>query len=203
MSIARIIKPQGRRGEVAAELLTDFPGRFAERKHVHLLLKSGQWRGQLSGFEIEDFWPHKGRMILKFRGVDSISDAEKLAGAEVQIERGQRAPLEGNAAYAGDLVGCAVVEVGRETPRQLGVIDDVLAGAGEAPLLVVKSGSRELLVPFAEEFLRKMDVGGRRIEVALPEGLLALDAPLSAAEKQEQHRGAETKGKRKKEKGKS
>jgi 16S rRNA processing protein RimM len=198
VTIARIIKPQGRRGEVAAELLTDFPERFADRRRVQLLFRSGERSGQLSGFEIEDFWPHKGRVVLKFAGVDSISDAEKLAGADVQIPKVERAPLEGNAAYASDLVGCAVFEVGGGIRRELGVIDDVLAGAGEAPLLVVKSGGRELLIPFAEEFLRKLDIAGRTVEMALPEGLLDVDAPLSGAEKQEQ----QTEGKRQKEKGK-
>ena len=169
------MKPQGRRGEVAADILTDFPERFAERKRVYALAPDGSRRE----LQVEEFWPHKGRMVLKFGGVDSISDAEMLAGYEVQIPIGERAPLEQGATYVSDLLGCTVLESGRE----LGVIADVQFGAGEAPLLVVKQGSRELLIPLAEEFLRELDVNAKRVVLALPEGMLELDAPLRKDEK--------------------
>ncbi len=180
-----MVKTQGRHGEVAADLYTDFPERFAERRQTYVLLPQGERRV----VELESHWGHKGRVVLKFRGVDSISDAEKLVGAEIQIPREERAELEAGAAYVSDLVGCAVSanEAGRE--RAIGEIAEVQFGAGEAPLLVLREGAREHLVPFAAEFLESVDVEHKRVRMKLPEGMLEIDAPLSEDEKREQQRG--------------
>jgi len=175
-----VARPQGRHGEVAAELHTDFPERFAERKRVFALLPGGQRRE----LRVEEFWPHKGRMVLKFAGVDSISQAEALAGCEIQIPRSERAKLEPGSVYAGDLIGCEVIASG----ATVGKIDEVQFGAGDAPLLVIRQGRRELMIPFAEAYLKKVDLSGRRVEMELPEGMLELDAPLSRDEKAAQQR---------------
>ena len=173
-------RTQGRRGEVAAELHTDFPERFGERKRLFALAPDGSRRP----LELETSWEHKGGIVLKFRGVDSIADADALVGCEIQIERKDRAPLKPGTAYIADLVGCAVFADGRE----LGRIEDVQFGAGDAPLLVIKGkGEKEYLVPFAEEFVRSLDIERKRLDMALPEGLLELDAPLSEEEKRQQH----------------
>ena len=176
-----MVKPQGRHGEVSAELHTDFPERFAERKRVYALRADGS-RSEL---QIEEFWPHKGRVVLKFQGLDSIEDAERLRGCEIQIPLEERAPLEEGSAYVGDLVGCTVFDGGRE----IGGVKDVQFGAGEAPLLVIASGKRELLVPLAQEFLVAMDTAAKLIEMMVPQGMLELDAPLSAEEKKRQKEG--------------
>ncbi len=177
------MKPQGRHGEVAVELFTSFPERFAERRSILALEANGSRRP----LEVEEFWSHKGRMILKFAGVDSIDEAERLVGCEIQVPLSQRSTLEPDEAYVSDLVGCAVfvVEAGQEA-RQIGTIADVTFGAGEAPLLVIRSGRREHLVPFAQAYIARLDLAGKRIEMRLPEGMLELDAPLSADEKREQ-----------------
>ena len=176
ITIARVVKPQGRVGEVSAELFTDFPERFAERRHLFALATTGNRRE----LELEDFWPHKGRMILKFAGIDSIDDAASLAGAEIQIPREQRAPLEEGSFYVSDLVGCRVfASEGSAEVRELGPVTDVVFGAGEAPLLQVREAAREFLIPFVESYTKRVDLDARRIELVLPEGMLELDAPLS------------------------
>jgi len=171
-------KTQGRRGEVAVELHTDAPDRFSPGFEVSALGNDGS-RTQL---QVEDLWPHKGYLILKFKGIDSISEAEPLVGAELQVPRSQRAQLEPGWSYVSDLVGCRVFAGSRE----VGVVVDVSFGAGEAPLLEVRSGGRTVEIPYAEAYLVKVDLDSKRIEMQLPEGLLELDAPLSAEEKREQ-----------------
>ena len=176
ITIARVTKTQGRKGEVAAILLTDFPDRFAERKRLFLLAPDNRRREA----ELEDFWFHKGGIVLKFAGVDSISQAEELAGCEVQIPLSERAVLEGGWVYVSDLIGYVVSDRGRE----IGKIADVQFGAGEAPLLVIKGeGKKEYLVPFAEAYIAAMLPGEKRLDMKLPEGMLELDAPLSQEEK--------------------
>ncbi len=101
--------------------------------------------------------------------------------------REQRAELESGAAYVSELIGCQVWIVGEDGLRLLGQIAGIDFGAGTAPLLVVRGeGEQEYLLPYAEEFLRAVDLEGRRIEMHLPEGLLELQAPLNAQEKQRQ-----------------
>lgn len=178
ITLARVVKTQGRHGEVAVEVHSDIPDRLHSGLRLFALAEDGSRRE----LKIEDAWPHKDFVVLKFARVDSISDAEPLVGCELQVPRSERAQLEDGAAYVSDLVGCALLDHGRE----VGVISDVRFGAGEAPLLVVGSGRSELEIPFAQEFLARVDLAAKRIEMNLPEGLLDVNAPVTAEEKEQQ-----------------
>lgn len=134
--------------------------------------------------KLEDAWPHKEFVVVKFAGVDSISDAEDLVGSELQVPLSERAPLDPGAAYVSDLVGCTVFDRG----RSIGTVSDVRFGAGEAPLLVVGAGKSEFEIPYAQAFLVRVELEARRIEMALPEGLLEVNAPLTEEEKQQQQK---------------
>jgi len=125
-------------------------------------------------------------MVLKFEGIDSINDAEPLKGAEVQIPAEERAELKDGAAYVTDLVGCRVWVTWGSRLRDIGSVSDVTFDAGEAPVLEIKDGKREHLVPLAQEYIRLLDIAAKRIELELPEGMLELDAPLSSEEKSAQ-----------------
>ncbi len=177
ITIARVVKTQGRHGEVAAELHTDFPEKFAERKKLFAL----DARGERRELRLEEHWLHKSYVVLKFAGVESINEAESLIGVEIQVPREMRVEIEPGAAYVSDLVGCEVFDHG----RAIGNVKDVQFGAGEAPLLVVSEGARESLIPFAQEFIAAIDIEGKRVEMKLPAGMLELDAPLSREEKSE------------------
>ncbi len=184
ITLALVVKTQGRFGEVAVELQSDVPERFAAGMKLLALAKTPPETQDLRReLQIEDLWPHKGMLVLKFAGVDSISDAETLVGAELQVPRSERAELETGWTYVSDLVGCVVLDHGRE----VGCIEDVQFGAGEAPLLIVTSeAGRKFDVPFAEAYLEAVDVARRQVRVNLPEGMLDINAPLTADEKQEQ-----------------
>ena len=178
VTLARIVKTQGRRGEVAVEAHSGIPGRLYAGMRVSALDTSDSRRE----LKIEDAWPHKDWLVLKFEGIDSISDAERLIRSELQVPLSERAELEAGAAYVSDLVGCSLFDGGRE----VGTVTDVRFGAGEAPLLVVGSGKSELEVPYAQEFLVEVDLEHERIEMNLPEGLLEVNAPLTDEEKKQQ-----------------
>jgi 16S rRNA processing protein RimM len=182
--LARIRRPQGRKGEVFAEILTDFPEKFAERRQLWLLRENDSARssGQPSALPrqvtLTNNWLHKGGVVLHFDGVNSISEAEELAGLIVAIPLAERTPLAEDEAYIGDLIGCVLIDVARGEPIVVGEIEDVDRTAGPVPLLIVrgtnpKSGD-EILIPFAKSYLRKIDIEGRRVEMALPVGLVDL-----------------------------
>jgi 16S rRNA processing protein RimM len=122
--------------------------------------------------EVERTWMHGDQLIFKFKGVDTISDAERLAGADVSIPMDQRpAPPEGEY-YQSDLLGCEVFD---QIGRRLGTVAD-WQETGATPLLVVRQpNGKEILIPFANSICTKIDVGQRRIEVSLPEGLQDLN----------------------------
>ena len=176
-----MVKTQGRRGEVAAEVLSDIPGRFTVGMKLLALPRDSETiRREL---EVEQFWPHKSLLVLKFAGVDSISVAETLLGSELQVPRSQRSKLESGWNYVSDLVGCVLID----QTREIGRIEDVQFGAGEAPLMIVRDTSAKLVeVPFAEAYLDGVDVDGRQIRMKLPDGLLEVNAPLTEEEKKEQ-----------------
>jgi 16S rRNA processing protein RimM len=138
--------------------------------------------GSRRELKIEELWPHKGYLVLKFEGVDSISEAESLIGCELQVPARERSKLEPGWAYISDLVGCVVLDGDHE----IGSVADVRFGAGEAPLLVVKTGSKEYEIPYAEAYLSSTDLEHKRIFMSLPEGMLELNAPLTAEEKEQQ-----------------
>jgi len=135
--------------------------------------------------EIEGLWPHKGWLILKFRGVDSISDAEALVRSEVQVPRSERAPLETGVTYVSDLIGCVLFD----GEREIGKIEDVEFSAGEAPLLILRKGKKEYEIPYAEAYLTGVEMGRKVIRMALPEGMLEVNAPLTPEEKRHQAGG--------------
>lgn len=171
---------QGRRGEVLVEPHSDVPDRFRVGLKLLALAKNDARRE----LQVEEFWPHKNRLALKFAGVDSISEAEGLVGSELQVLRGERAQLGPGWTFVSDLAGCVVFDHDREVGR----VEDISFGAGEAPLLIVRAGTKEHEIPYAEAYLKSVDLGLRQIKMLLPEGLLDLDAPLTAEEKQQQQK---------------
>ncbi len=196
ITLARVVKTQGRHGEVAAEMHSDVPGRFAAGMKLFALPKLRSERQDAERvaenaprheLQVEDLWPHKGLIVLKFRGVDSMSDAELLIGSELQVPSGERANLETGWTYVSDLIGSKVLDHGYE----IGRIEDVQFGAGEAPLLIVANAGKKFDVPFAEAYLLGIDRDGadrtqRQVRMNLPEGMLEVNAPLTDEEKQEQ-----------------
>ena len=176
--LARIRKAQGRKGEVLAEILTDFPEKFAERKRVWLLTAakpSLSSEGEIAReATLLGHWLHKGGVVLHFAGVDSITDAELLRGMVVAVPRAERVALGEDEVYVGDLIGCVLVDVASVFERNVGVIEDVDRDAGPVALLVVHrdGGGDEILVPFAKAYLREIDLEGKRVKMALPEGLV-------------------------------
>lgn len=169
VTVAVLGKPRGNRGEVTAVGFSSKPERYGTLREVFLL---GRGTGRARGpFTVESTWFHNGTLIFKFQGIDSISAAEELAGAEVRIPAGERIPLETDEFFQSDLVGCEVVE--RRTGERLGRVvrwDD----GGGAGLLVLEG---DLLIPFARSICVAIDPVARRIEVELPAGLKELNRP--------------------------
>ncbi len=159
--------PWGRRGELIGPSLTAGPERFSGLERVYLFSRDAAGPPQPVG--LESVWEHRGQLVFKFQGIDSISDAERFRGAEVRIPRGERAPLAGGEYYQSDLIGCEVVE--RAGGNCLGRVTAFREYGGPSLLEVSAGAGEPLLVPFARAICVEIDVAARRIVVELPEGL--------------------------------
>ena len=167
LAVARITRPRGNRGEVIADFCTDFPERFKLLRQVWLEF-GNQHREQLL---LEDCWTHKGRPVLKFAGINSISEAERLAGAWVEVESSDATPLPDGSYFDHDLVGCSVKTI---EGRDLGRVAEVLRIAGNSQL-VVANGQAEVLIPAVEAFCKEISITRKEILVDVPEGLIELN----------------------------
>jgi 16S rRNA processing protein RimM len=196
--VARILRPRGNKGEVAAELLTDFPQRLTQLKEV--FLGAAGAAGAAGSSEpclvaLKSCWlsqNHKGQAVFHFEGIDSISAAEVFRGLDVLLPFDKRVTLSAGQYFVDELIGCTVFETPAEpsavssspcslatAPVLLGVVQDVqFTGEGVAgtPLLAVHSHTRELLIPLAEDICTRIDIKARRIDVMLPDGLRDLNA---------------------------
>jgi 16S rRNA processing protein RimM len=181
--VARLVRPHGRRGELIAEILTDFPERFHQRSRV-FLIPTERIGSRPREVELENFWFLRSRIVIKIRGIDSINDAEALRGFAVAIPAAERAPLEPGSVYVSDLIGCQVIDLNRGG-AEVGTIAEVDRDSSSTELLVVRRGNEELLIPFVVEYVVRTDVKNRRLEMRLPEGLLEINAPMTEEEKRE------------------
>lgn len=171
VTLARILRPRGLRGEVAAEILTDFPDRLPKLREAWLTDGSGAPRHM----RVQRCWlsPSRGgQAIFHFADIDTMDEAETLRGLEVQIPIEKRAKLEAGNYFVSDLLGCEVWEAGASSA--LGSVRDVEFPGG-VPLLAIDTSQGEVLVPLAAHFCPGIDVKAKRIDVTLPEGLLDLN----------------------------
>ncbi|HEV2279584.1 MAG TPA: ribosome maturation factor RimM [Acidobacteriaceae bacterium] len=186
--LAILVRPHGQRGEIIADILTDFPERFSERRRLFLIPPP---RIGTAAREVllESFWFLRNRLVLKIQGIDSINDAESLRGYQAAIPAAERAHLEDGSVYIGDLIGCHVADL-NQSGADLGEVVDVDRGSSNTDLLVLRRpGKRgadaEALIPFVQDYVIRLDVAARRIEMRLPEGLLDINAPMTEEEKRE------------------
>ncbi|MGH9558811.1 MAG: ribosome maturation factor RimM [Bryobacteraceae bacterium] len=161
IAVGRLLRVRGNRGELAGVVYSSRPGRIEALKEVTL-----EVNGRREAARIEKIWHHGGRPIFKFSGIDSISDAEPWAGADILVPESERIePEQGEYSHA-DLIGCTVTGSGLT-----GVVKGV-EDYGGAPLLRVEAeGGGEVLIPFARAICREIDIAAKTIRVDLPEGL--------------------------------
>jgi 16S rRNA processing protein RimM len=168
--VARIVRPQGRGGEVVAEVLTDFPQRLAKLRRV--FLESGG--SPPEPVQVEKVWLQKGRIVLKLSGVDSIDQADRLRGLHVLILREERMPLPAHHYYVWELKGCHVLITRQGVTSKVGTVTDV-AATGGVDLLHVATPRGEVLIPLAQDICRRIDTAAKTIIIDPPEDLLELN----------------------------
>lgn len=163
--IGRLLRARGNRGELIGEFDSADPQREDRLKQV--ALSKG---GKREPIDLEEVWRHQERPIFKFVGVDSISQAEAWAGAEILVPPDEVDRPEAGAYTHGDLIGCRIESGG----AFIGTVESVSEGAGPSLLQVLTADRREILIPFVAAYLQNVDIAGKTIRVQLPEGLLDL-----------------------------
>jgi 16S rRNA processing protein RimM len=165
VAVARAVKVRGLRGEIVAELLTDFPERFEGLERLIAVSPAGQ----RLVLRLAEHWFQQGRIVLKFEGYDSIEEASALVGFEFTVPESERVELGEDEYYDWELAGCLVETIEGEP---LGRVREVMRTGGVEMLVVENQGGRDYLIPMAEEICVEIDVGRKRVRVDVPEGLL-------------------------------
>lgn len=164
--IARVARTRGLRGEVLADLYTDFPGRFQELESVIAIAPDQSHRS----LQIEEHWFHGNRIVFKFAGYDSIEQAQALAGFQLAIPADERIELPAGMFYEWELIGCRVEAL---DGTSIGLVTEVLKTGG-VEVLLIEGPEREHMVPMADEICVEVDVATKRIRIDPPDGLLDL-----------------------------
>jgi len=184
VAVAHLLRPQGRKGELLAELLTDFPESLAGRQGLHLAAPDGPADQEPRPAEVVSAWlpvgRNRGRIVVQLAGIESISAAEALAGFDLVVREDHRLPLEEGSFYISDLVGCSLLDnsvtIGEITDVQFPTAPGGNQIASAAPLLVIDAeNDGEILVPFVKAFIQEIDLPGRRLIMSLPAGLVDIN----------------------------
>ncbi|HET7286238.1 MAG TPA: ribosome maturation factor RimM, partial [Pyrinomonadaceae bacterium] len=162
--VARAVKPRGLKGEIVAELLTDFPERFEDVDELVLVSPSGE----RSTKRLEDYWFQNDRVVLKLWGYDDVDAAKELVGVEFAVPESERVPLPADHYYDWELEGCTV-KVGDDS---IGEVKSVLKTGGAEILVVIDNSGKEQLVPLADSIVLEVDPARKTIVIDPPEGLL-------------------------------
>ena len=164
--IARAVKPRGLKGELVAELLTDFPERFEDVEELVLVSPTGERTvGQL-----ENYWFQNDRVILKFAGYDDVETARQLVGFEFAVPEAERVSLPSDHYYDWELEGCTV-KVGSES---IGKVQSILRTGATEILAITDENGKESLIPLVDSIVVEIDAAAKTIVVDPPEGLLDL-----------------------------
>jgi len=164
--IARAVRPRGLRGEIVAELLTDFPDRFEDIENLVLVSPNGERKTK----RLEEYFFQNDRVVLKLAGYDDVETAKELVGVEFAVPESERVPLPADYYYDWELEGCTV-KVGAES---IGIVKSVLKTGGTEILVVAGESGKERLIPLADSIVVEVDAVQKTIVVDPPEGLLDL-----------------------------
>jgi 16S rRNA processing protein RimM len=167
VSVARAVRTRGLKGEVVADLLTDFPERFEALEQVIGVTPTGDRKV----LEIEDCWLQNDRIVFKFVGYDTIEAGQELVGYDFCVPEIDRVALEEDEYYDFELEGCVVSKVSGET---VGTVSSILKTGGTEILVIKTSDEKDVLVPLAESMVVKIDTAAKTIVIDPPEGLLEL-----------------------------
>jgi 16S rRNA processing protein RimM len=165
--VARAVRTRGLKGELVADVLTDFPERFESVSELAGVGPGGE-RKQL---ELESYWFQNDRMVLKFTGYDSIEAAKALVGYEFGLPEAERVELGEGEFYDWELEGCSVAN---KLGGSVGKVREVMRTGGVELLVIEDEAGREVLVPMAQSIVVEIDVPGKKILIDPPEGLLDL-----------------------------
>jgi 16S rRNA processing protein RimM len=164
VAIANIVRTRGLKGEVVADILTDFPDRFELLDTVTAVRESGE----RLDLKIERFWFQNGRVILKFAGYDTVESGETLRNVEICVPESEAVELDEGEYFDWELEGCRVETI---DGNPIGEVRELMRTGG-TELLVVADETKEYLIPFAEAICVEVDIENKLIRVDPPEGLL-------------------------------
>lgn len=168
VAVAKAVKTRGLKGEIVADLLTDFPDRFADASTLIAITRDGQRRM----VQLENYWHHQSRVVLKFAGYDDVETASTLVGCEFAVAETDRVELPEGHFYDWELTGFSVETIEGD---RIGTVQEVMRIGGGVDMLVIRNDKQqEQLIPMVESIVLNIDSNRQLIRIDPPEGLLEL-----------------------------
>lgn len=164
VTVGRVVRPHGVRGEVTVAVLSDVPDRFDPGSRLLMAREEG---GPAVTVEVASSRAQKGGVVVRFTGIEDRDQAEELRNAWLEVELSQVPPAPPGIYYHFQLLGCRCYDGGTELGEVVDLVED-----GGGLLLIVSNGERRVPLPFVASFLKEVDVAGRRIDFELPPGLV-------------------------------
>lgn len=166
LKVGKIVNTHSLRGEVKVISSTDFEGERFEKGNKLLITRGNQLVKEVV---VEGYRNHKNALLVKFEGIDTIEEAEKLKNLQIKIDSEEISELEENEFYFHEIIGCEVFD---ENEKSLGEITEILTPGANDVWVIKSEKGKEILIPYIEDVVKKIDVKNKRIDIEVMEGLI-------------------------------
>lgn len=166
LKVGKIVNTHSLKGEVKVISSTDFEEQRFEKGTELLITRGNQVVKEVT---VESYRTHKNNLLVKFVGIDSIEEAEKLKNLQIKIDSENIGELEENEYYFHEIIGCEVFD---ENGKSLGEISEILTPGANDVWVIKSQNGKEILIPYIEDIVKKIDVENKKIDIEVMEGLI-------------------------------
>ena len=166
LKVGKIVNTHSLKGEVKVISSTDFEEQRFEKGTELLITRGNQVVKEVT---VESYRTHKNNLLVKFVGIDSIEEAEKLKNLQIKIDSDNIGELEENEFYFHEIIGCEVLD---ENGKSLGEISEILTPGANDVWVIKSQNGKEILIPYIEDVVKKIDVENKKIDIEVMEGLI-------------------------------
>lgn len=166
LKVGKIVNTHSLKGEVKVISSTDFEEERFKKGSKLLITRGNQLIREVI---VESYRNHKNFLLVKFEGIDSVEEAEKLKNLQIKIDSDEVGELEENEFYFHEIIGCQVFD---ENDRNLGEIIDILTPGANDVWVIKGEKGKEILIPYIEGVVKQIDIINKKVNIEVMEGLI-------------------------------
>lgn len=166
LKVGKIVNTHSLKGEVKVISSTDFEEERFKKGSKLLITRGNQLIREVV---VQSYRNHKNFLLIKFEGIDSVEEAEKLKNLQIKIDSDEVGELEENEFYFHQIIGCEVFD---ENDKNLGEIIDILTPGANDVWVIKGENGKEILIPYIEDVVKKIDITSKKVNIEVMEGLI-------------------------------